>query len=288
MTSSSEIILKKQFDMKVSSVILLVTFFLPVTALFASNYLLKKEYDKIDKSDIYWTYDYILQQPFKHLVVDGGNLSKIAYEPSKKSSVRVFKMWKTTAMTGVTAVVRHDTLFLHFPEEIPDPNEKQYLRWNTMVRVFSPELLSVDGNNTNFGLYKLKQKNISINLSGKSKLEVESYLDNFDSIQVAARDSSEVVFEMSPDLIGTKAATQQSIPRSGQVTIHSETGNNILYPNEVNPTSWERMYIDNVDADIKGASLLDIGHAQVNTLHLTITDTSGVILSGGTLKRLKK
>src|SRR4051794_11808151 len=126
MTSSSEIILKKQFDMKVSSTILLVTFLLLLTALFASNYLLKKEYNKIDKSDIYWTYDYILQQPFKHLVVDGGNLSNIAYEPSKKSSVRVFKMWRTTDNTGVTAVVRQDTLFLHFPKDIPDANEKRY------------------------------------------------------------------------------------------------------------------------------------------------------------------
>src|SRR4051794_11292827 len=132
--------------MKVSSIILLVTFLLLVTALFASNYLLKKEYDKIDKSDIYWTYDYILQQPFKHLVINGGNLTNIAYEPSKKSSVRVFKMWKNSDVTGVRAVVRHDTLFLYFPKEILDPNEKRYMSWNTLVRVFSPELLSVDGN----------------------------------------------------------------------------------------------------------------------------------------------
>jgi hypothetical protein len=288
MTSSSEIILKKQFDMKVSSTILLVTFLLLLTALFASNYLLKKEYNKIDKSDIYWTYDYILQQPFKHLVVDGGNLSNIAYEPSKKSSVRVFKMWRTTDNTGVTAVVRQDTLFLHFPKDIPDANEKRYLSWNTMVRIFSPELLSVDGNDTKFGLYKLKQKNISINLSGKSKLEVESYLNSFDSVHVAARDSSEVVFEMSPDLMGTKSVVSQSIPKNEPTVIHSEKGYDMHHGPEATPTSWETMYIDKVDADIKGASLLDIGHAQVNTLHLNITDTSGVLLSGGTLKRLKK
>src|SRR4051812_47653535 len=114
-------------------------------------------------------------------------------------------MWKNFDVTGVRAVVRHDTLFLYFSKEIRDPNEKRYMSWNTLVRVFSPELLSVDGNDTNFGLYKLKQKNISINLSGKSKLEVESYLNSFDSVHVAARDSSEVVFEMSPDLMGIKS-----------------------------------------------------------------------------------
>src|SRR5438270_9822950 len=106
--------------MKVSSVILLVTFLLLVTALFASNLLLKKEYDKIDKSDIYWTYGSILEQPFKHLVIQGGNLTNIAFEPSKKSSVRVFRMWEGFDNKAVKAFIKNDTLFVKFPQKVKD------------------------------------------------------------------------------------------------------------------------------------------------------------------------
>src|SRR3954451_10040283 len=100
--------------MKISSTILLATFLLLVTALFASNFLLKKEYDKIDKSDIYWTYGSILEQPFKHLVIQGGNLTHIAFEPSKKFSVRVFRMWKGLESEAVKAFVKNDTLFVSY------------------------------------------------------------------------------------------------------------------------------------------------------------------------------
>ncbi|HSU50873.1 MAG TPA: hypothetical protein VLJ41_09795 [Segetibacter sp.] len=272
--------------MKVSSTILLVTFLLLVTALFASNLLLKKEYDKIDKSDIYWTYGSILEEPFKHLVIEGGNITNIAFEPSKKSSIRVFKMWDGFENKAVKASVKNDTLFVSFPQDVKDAGLKRYMSWKTMVRIFSPELLSVNGHNTNFGMYKMKQKSIDINLSGKSKLEVESYLNTFDSLHIAQRDSSQVVFEMSPDLMGTKAP-QKAIPNE-HVQIRSETGKDNIVVLDETPTSWETMYVKSVDADIKGASLLDIGHAQITNLHLNITDTSGIILSGGSLRRFKK
>lgn len=254
--------------MKISSIILLVTFILLVTGMFASNILLKKEYDKIDKSDLYWTYGKILQQPFKHLKIEGGNVTNIAYEQSKNPSVRVFKDWNGYEKGLVKTYVKNDTLFIKFPNTYKDRYEKNWLKWNTLVRIFSPELLSVDGFDTDFGLYKLKQKNISINLSGRSTLEVESYINDLDSVHITQRDSSEVVFEMSPDL-------------KGKVFPHSK-------PGDVKSNSWETMYINSVDANVKGVSLLDLGHVQVNSLNLDISDTSGIIFSGGSLKKFKQ
>lgn len=274
--------------MKLSSVILLVTFVLLVTALFASNILLKAEYDKIDKSDAYWTYGNILEQPFKHLKIEGGNVTNIAFEQSKKSSVRVFKNWYGYVEKVVKAYVKNDTLFLKFPSTATkDPYEKNYLQWNTMVRIFSPELLSVDGFDTNFGLFKLKQKSITIHLSGKSKLEVESYGHNFDSIYVTQKDSSEVVFEMSPDLKGSGPAVAPGIEQKG-LAVHAEKpGLDSLSANNIISNSWEALYIKAVKADIQGGSLLDLGHAQINSLHLTISDTSAIILSGQALRNFK-
>ena len=37
-----------------------------IAGLFVSNNILKKEYGKADKSDLYWNYGKILEQPFSH------------------------------------------------------------------------------------------------------------------------------------------------------------------------------------------------------------------------------
>ena len=137
----------------------------------------------------------------------------------------------------------------------------------------------MDGFDTDFELLKLKQKSITINLSGRSKLEVESYLSDLDSLHITQRDSSEVVFEMSPDL-------------KGQVSLHAgSTGSDIQKTSpgqDVTSNSWETMYVKTVDANVQGVSLLDIGHAQINSLKLNISDTSAIILSGGSLRKFKR
>ena len=278
--------------MKVSSIILLVTFVLLVTAMFASNILLKKEYDKIDKSDIYWTYGKILEQPFKHLKIEGGNVTHIAFEPGNKPSVKVFKMWAGFDKKAVKAYVKNDTLFVKFPDNITDPNERRYMGWNTLVRIFSPQLLSVNGVNTNLGLFKMHQKNIDINMSGKSKFEIESYDNSLDSLHIIQRDSSEVVFEMSPDV---KTMDPDSIEatntKAPQITKEADlltASNGMVASAPLVRKGWENMYVKAVDADVKGVSLLDLGHAQINALRLSITDTSAIILSGGSLAKFKK
>lgn len=276
--------------MKVSSLILLVTFVLLVTAMFASNILLKKEYDKVDKNDLYWTYGKILQQPFKHLKIEGGNVTKIAFEQSKSSSVRVFKNWDGYEKQLVKTFVKNDTLFVKFPNTYKDQYEKDRLKWNTLVRIFSPELLSVDGVDTNFELFKLKQKSITIHLSGKSKLEVESYLSNLDTLTISQRDSSEVVFEMSPDLMTSEPRAPQTAGVKTTVSVKAETlnqGDVMLTPAAVRK-GWETMNVQFVNADLKDVSLLDVGHAQIKSLKLAIADSSAIILSGGTLKSIRK
>ncbi len=276
--------------MKVSSIILLVTFVLLVTAMFASNVVLKKEYDKVDKSDLYWTYGKILERPFKHLKIEGGNVTNIAFEQSKKPSVRVLKNWQGYENNIVKAFVKNDTLFVKFPNNYKDEYEKRFLGWSTLVRIFSPELLSVEGTDTNLGMFKLKQKSITVNLSGKSKFEVESYLYNLDTLNISQRDSSKVVFEMSPDLMTSEPIALEKEALKGQATIQAEplnSGNTMVAPVPVRK-GWETMTVQSVTANLKNISLLDVGHAQIKSLKLNIADSSAVILSGGTLKTMQK
>ena len=67
--------------MKFTTRILVLIFVLIIAGLLSSNMILKKQYDAIDKSDIYWTYNKVLEQPFKYLNITGGNETNIYYQP---------------------------------------------------------------------------------------------------------------------------------------------------------------------------------------------------------------
>ncbi len=235
--------------MKLSTKILLLLLVLFTSGLVASNMLLKKEYERKDKSDLFWTYNAIIQQPFKHLKITGGNLTKILYEPGKTCAVRVLNTYDYIAK-GISTRVQNDTLFLNFPNNYKDTYEKDWLKWNNPLIIFSPELLSIDGDNTNLEMYKVKQKNISVRLSGKSKFEIESMETQFDTVHVVQQDSTAIVFEMSPE----------------------------------NKTT-ESFHINYVHAQLKGYSIFDIGHAQIDSLQLSISDSSAILLSGGTMRK---
>ena len=117
--------------------------------------------------------------------------------------------------------------------------------------------------------FKLKQKNLTLNMSGKSTFEVESMIKNLDSLNISQMDSSNIVFEMSPDFRPVE-------------------GKQIITPNDVEIKSPEAMSIQSVKANVQGYSLLDLGHAQIQSLQLNISDSSAIILSGGALRTLPK
>jgi hypothetical protein len=130
-------------------------------------------------------------------------------------------------------------------------------------------------------MYKLKQKSMKVNLTGRSKFEVESMLRTLDSITVFQRDSSEVVFEMSPDYKPAKSTEKE---KSVTITIGSAPPS-MSSLNKIE--SPEAMSIKTVKADVQGYSLLDLGHAQIDSLQLSIADSSAIIISGGALKKFK-
>lgn len=276
--------------MKLSSVILLITFMLLLVAMVVSNILLKKEYDQLDKSNIYWNYKMLLEQPFSHLKIEGGNLTSIAFEQNEKASIRISKNWGEIESSRIKAHVYHDTLFVKFPLVAKDAYEKEHLRRNTMVRIFSPYLWSVNGVNTNFSLYKLKQKSISVTLSGKSNVVVETYLRDLDTLTINQQDSSRVVFKMSPDLENKPVEKQHMISKA-PLNVHKKflnsNDNQTGAGPEAQPVSWETLHMKYVNANVQGVSILDLGHAQIQALHLKIADTSAIILTGGGLKKLK-
>ena len=47
------------------------------------------------------------------------------------------------------------------------------------------------------------------------------------------------------------------------------------------------MSLQSLAASVTGVSLLDVGHAQIGRLQLQIADSSGILLSGGALKKVQ-
>src|SRR4051812_24915381 len=112
--------------MKLSSLILVIMLASIVTALFASDIVLKNKYDKIDKSDLYWNYNKVFDKPFKYLKIDGGNVTNIKFERSNKYSVRVLDTWEAYQQDNsiLKMYVKDDTLHFNFLYQIKNPDDK--------------------------------------------------------------------------------------------------------------------------------------------------------------------
>ncbi|HEU0063427.1 MAG TPA: hypothetical protein VFQ58_00285 [Flavisolibacter sp.] len=268
--------------MKLTTRILLFIFIVMIAGLLLSNMVLKKQYNALDKSDVYWTYNKLLEQPFKYLNIKGGNETNIYYEQSDKPSVRLLQEWVTYHHGEINAFVKSDTLFLNFDYVPATPFDKYWLENAAPVRIFAPQLLYVNGNNTNLEMHRLKQKYIAIRLMGKSRIEAESLFPKMDSISVFQTDSSVVKFEMSPDYRIKPTQNEQR----GKIEFHSEAGTSVPISSQQQNNFDESMFINSVTADITGHSILDIGHAQIRDLHLKVSDSSAIILSGNAIKKV--
>jgi Putative auto-transporter adhesin, head GIN domain len=269
--------------MKWTTRILLAMVIVLVAGLALSNMQIKKVYDKLDKTDSYWTYESVMDQHFRYLKVEGGNLTKIAFEQGAHCSVRVLNEWQRYHPELIKTEVRDDTLFIKFVYSPQNMGEKSWMGWTTLVRIFSPELVYVSGHDTKMEMFKLNQRKIDIDMSGKSSFEIESMNSKLDSVRVTEKDSSEVEIEMSPEFM----ATETSLSSDNKARINIKGFDPVLLGKEKIKTA-ESMYIASVNAKIDGNSILDIGHAQINSLQLNISDSSAIILSGGALKKLSK
>lgn len=271
--------------MKFTSRMLLTMLVILIAGLFFSNFILKNEFDKADKTDNYWNYEKLLNQPFKYLKITGGNGTRIAYEQSQKCSVRILQEWERWHGGKINARVSNDTLLINFDFVPTNLYEKFWMQNATTVRIFSPYLLSVDGYNTHFEMFKLKQRSIRVNMSGKSSFEIESLFPSLDSLTIHQSDSSEVVFEMSPDF--KRRPTTEAKP---VITIEDTVKGSVIHftPGVTQIKSKEAMIIESVNAVVQGYSLLDLGHAQIKSLQLSIADSSAIILSGGALRKMRQ
>lgn len=100
--------------MKSGKKILATLVILLLGELLSSNIMLEREYNKVDKSGLYRSYEKVLQQSFKYLKINGGSITRIAFEHSQKYPVRILQGWKRNHNIKIKAHVTNDTLYINF------------------------------------------------------------------------------------------------------------------------------------------------------------------------------
>jgi hypothetical protein len=238
--------------MKKSSLILLILAGLLIICLIGSDLILRNRYDQIDKSDPFWNYTKLNKGVFHHIRMTGSNVTRVSFIPGPKGSMGVLNYWEQDSKNRIESSISDDTLFIKFKERTDPPNIRNWMKYHVLIAISCPDLISVNGLNSNLNLFKLKQKNLSVSLAGKSTMEVESYNPDFDTVFVSQKDSSQLQFEMSEDM------------KSSGI-----------------------MHAKVLDVQIRERSILDVGHFQVQSIHQSIGDSAGIILSGSTLRTLK-
>jgi len=238
--------------MKKATLILKVLLGLFIMSLFGSEFVLKNQYDKIDKTDPFWNYSKLARGTFHHLKLMGGNVTRIFFSPSPHASVGVLNYWEGSAQGRVKTNISDDTLFLHIDPKEETPGIRDWMKNHTLIAITCPDLQSVNVFNTNLNIGKMKQKTLGITSAGRSRLEWESYTPDFDSINIHMRDSSDIIIEMADEIKSTGT-----------------------------------MNVKTLYADVQGHSVLDVGHFQIQSLHQLIGDTAAILLSGYSLKKVK-
>jgi hypothetical protein len=244
----------KRTALKLSTKILLVSLVLITIGLFASNMALKAEYKKLDKRDKYWNYTTVLSQPFKHLKIDGGNVTQVVFEQAPTSTVRLIKYWTNYKLeSAFKAYVSNDTLHISMAYHPQKDSNKEWMENAQLIRISAPQLLSIEANNIQLAIENLKQNSLNLNIAGHSKLWVKSLNNKIDSLNVVEHNNAEV---------------------------HINVTDNFKGPNAID--------FQHINANLNDGSFLDVGRSYTNDLKLNMADSSSIILSGKSVSKLHK
>jgi hypothetical protein len=238
--------------MKKASGMLVIVGVILFISVIASNLILRNQFNKIDKTDPFWNYTKLATGSFHHIMISGSNETRVVFSPGPNGSVGVLNFWESEMRKRVQASIAHDTLFVHMDDRTDPPNMREWMKYRVLMAISAPEIYSVVARDANLDMTKMKQQNISIDLSGKSRMEFESFTSDFDSLSIMQRDSSELKFEMADEL-----------------------GN------------FRVLHARSIRSNVQGYSFLNIGHFQIQSFSPVIGDSSAIAVSGGTLKNLK-
>jgi hypothetical protein len=246
-----------EFKTKWSTKLLVGVFALVVSSIFASNILLKNEYDlmKNKPKDRFAGYQKMVNQPFKYIVVDSVSLAgDLLFEFSNESSVYMTQILDMPAQLTQNIFISNDTLFVKLNEgnfsQYSDVEKKQLNRKNPFLHVLSPDVQSISVSNSVVVMDTKNTNGLTINLSNHAHFTMKNKITNLDFCKISLRNFSTFMIEEN--------------------------------------ISDKKINIKTVEADMRDSSNLYLKHANIDNFKFNATQGNTVELSSGTLMNLMK
>ncbi len=196
--------------LKLSTQLLIGVALSAVISSFISGSILRKQYDKIDKTNKYWYYQKIVDQPFKHIKIlqnafnrDSSNTlpaiyGVIRFEKGNNHTVlsnrtSYSSRWSKEEGDTLSCKVMNDTLFVYAPYFTTYSQNGKDINYDLVLT--APLLESITCLNVGAEITGLNQDSIYFDLSGRSYVE---YPDNPTMSLIKANIKDRAVLELSP------------------------------------------------------------------------------------------
>ncbi len=223
-----------------------------LASMVAANVVLKREYDGLNKNNPFWNYTTLETGSFSHVKVVDSRSTWIVFRPSSYSSAGV--MTTMADQHRVETQIRQDTLFISIVQKKDDsPGLKAWLARNQLVCVSAPHLRSIVGESAAMEIKDYTEEDLSVLLSGDSRVSVETRKPAIDSVFVALHDSSELKIQVAKDLPSGKGIS-----------------------------------VAKLEAALFNKSRFDASQLQIVSIDQKINDAAAIALNGVTLAKFRK
>ncbi|MCF2487420.1 hypothetical protein [Dyadobacter sp. CY347] len=161
--------------MKTSNILIIIMLSLFLSAMVASNLVLKKEFDKIDRKDPYSGYTKHSLQPFHYVKLQGVGFGVTEVSQGKDFEIkfvvdRKFLDWK----------VINDTLTVNYKKDFPEGGQspQQIVHTLPSVYIFVPALKGLESNTINCKIKNMKQESLTVKQIGGAMVMLENQISD--------------------------------------------------------------------------------------------------------------
>lgn len=263
---------KQELKTKWSSRLLMALGILVVASVFGSSFLLKREYDLLQKDEASTAFDgrfkgykKLVNQPFTHIKTVGGSSWQLGVETGTEAAVFVKNSGQKWAKMAEKIFVRNDTLFVNLNKQGQHYSYSYPSRGPT-ITIMSPNIQSIDADNSYISVSAWFQRTMTVNLSNASTLETTWPIDSLDTCKISMTNYSKF--------------TIQNYFRSH---ISSNDDKFVSDTRFSNPT-----IISTFEANLKDGCELSLGSANIQNFKLNTINGNKIELSSETLKGLMK
>jgi hypothetical protein len=197
------ILKNKKMKIKLSAVLMIALAVLLIGSMFASNYILKKEYLAVSKQK-HFPYKELTNQPFKHLKLVQGegkiydsfynppsNYGQLRFEKSDTFSVQYHSInhYDRRGEDTITAKIVGDTLIITASRPTQSFSDRDV---NLNLRIYAPKLESITCVNSSLYGLNLDPNNIRLALFGYSIFSFPKNLKSVVSLDATLNHNSEL------------------------------------------------------------------------------------------------